>query len=180
MDWFMMLKNQHASLLSMKRNLKLSLAMPVLLIGGFALGSLAPHAQTAPQKIAFVNVAEVLKAHPDNAAVVALQKKADGELKPMDDQIKALQAQGTKITPADKDKLNQLVTTIQAKAKDYDKQINDKVAPLTAQVDTAVSVAAKANNVAVVMDAAAASGLVVYADTATDLTDAVKNALPKK
>lgn len=175
-----MLKNEHASLLTMKRSPKFTVLVPALIAGGFALGTLAPHAQSAPQKIAFVNVAEVLKAHPDNAAVVALQKKADDELKPLNDQIKALQAQGSAIKPADKDKLTQLIATIQNKAKDYDKQINDKVAPLTEQVDTAVSAAAKANGVAVVMDAAAANGLVVYADPTTDLTAAVKNALTKK
>ncbi len=181
-----MLKNEHASVLTMRilpsftPNLKLSLAMPALLVGGFALGSLTPHAQTAPQKIAFVNVSEVLKAHPDNAAVVALQKKADDELKPLDEQIKALQAQGSAIKPADKDKLSQLITTIQAKAKDYDTQISAKVNPITTQVDSAVSAAAKTNGVAVVMDAATANGLVVYADPSTDLTDAVKAALAKK
>jgi outer membrane protein len=176
----MMLKNRHASVLTMKTSLKFGFLAPALVVGGFALGSLAPHAQTAPQKIAFVNVAEVLKAHPDNAAVVALQTKANAELKTLDDQIKPLQAQGTKISAADKDKLTQLVATANAKAKDYDTQISAKVTPLTAQVDTAVGAAAKANGVAVVMDAATANGLVVYADQSTDLTKAVTDALAKK
>ena len=161
-------------------NLKFSLIAPALVAGGFALGSLAPHAQTGPQKIAFVNVADVLKANPGNAAVVDLQNKANADLKTYDDQIKPLQAQGSNISAANKDKLTQLIATAQAKAKDWDKQISDKVTPLTAQVDSAVSAAAKANGVAVVMDAAAANGLVIYADTSTDLTDAVKTAMNKK
>ena len=165
---------------TLKPKLNFTLLAPALLVGGFALGTLTPHAQTAPQKIAFVNVAEVLKVHPDNAAVLALKDKQNADLKSLDDQIKALQAQGSAIKPADKDKLNQLITTIQAKIKTYDKQLNDKAAPITEQVDSAVSAAAKANGVAVVMDAAAASGLVVYADPGTDLTDAVKKALAKK
>ncbi|TSA85861.1 OmpH family outer membrane protein [Deinococcus detaillensis] len=164
----------------MKRTLKLSLLAPALLVGGFALGSLTPHAQTAPQKIAFVDVAQVLKAHPDNAAVVALKAKADAELKPLSDQIQALQAQGAKISAADKDKLAQLSATISSKAKDYDSQIQVKVKPITEAVDTAVSAAAKANGVAVVMDAATAQGLVVFADPSTDLTDAVKTIVAKK
>lgn len=164
----------------MKRTLKLSLLAPALLVGGFALGSLTPHAQTAPQKIAFVNVAEVLKAHPDNAAVVAIKTKADAELKPLSDQIQALQAQGSKISAADKDKLTQLGATLQSKAKDYDAQIQAKVQPITEAVDAAVSTAAKANGVAVVMDAATAQGLVVFADPSTDLTDAVKAQVAKK
>ncbi|AZI42304.1 OmpH family outer membrane protein [Deinococcus psychrotolerans] len=164
----------------MKRTLKLSLLAPALLVGGFALGSLTPHAQTAPQKIAFVDVSQVLKAHPDNAAVVALKAKADAELKPLSDQIQALQAQGSKISAADKDKLAQLSATISSKAKDYDNQIQVKVKPITEAVDTAVSTAAKANGVAVVMDAATAQGLVVFADPSTDLTDAVKTIVAKK
>ena len=160
---------------------KFTLLAPALLIGGFVLGTLAPHAQTAPQKVAFVNVAALLQDSPDQALVADLRKKADAELKPLDDQIKALQAQGDKITPADKDKLTQLLTTIQAKIKDYDKQIGDKVQPMTAKVDAAVKAAAVANGVAVVMDAAAArdSGLVVYADDSTNLTDAVKASIKK-
>lgn len=159
---------------------KQTLTIPALLASGFALGSLAPHAQTAPQKVAFVNVAEVLKAHPDNAGIVALQDKANKELKGYDDQIKAIQGKANP-TAADKDKMNQLIKTAQTAAQNYQKQIADKSAPIEKSVDTAVSAAAKANGVAIVMDKATAaqSGLVVYADDSTDITAAVTKSLKK-
>lgn len=160
---------------------KQTLMVPALLAAGFALGSLAPHAQTAPQKVAFVNVAEVLKTHPDNAAVVAIQNKANAELKGYDDQIKAIQSKGASATAADKDKMNQLIKTAQTAAQNYQKQITDKTAPIEKAVDAAVSTAAKANGVSIVMDKATAaqSGLVVYADDSTDITAAVTKALKK-
>ncbi len=168
----------------MKFSLKTSkqtLMVPALLAGGFALGSLAPHAQTAPQKVAFVNVPDVLKAHPDNAAVVAIQTKANTELKGYDDQIKAIQAKGASATAADKEKMNQLIKTAQGAAQSYQKQITDKSAPIEKAVDGAIAAAAKANGVAIVMDksTAAQSGLVVYADDSTDITAAVTKSLKK-
>lgn len=161
--------------------MKQTLMVPALLAGGLALGTLTPHAQTAPQKVAFVNVAEVLKNHPGNAAVVAIQAKASAELKDYENQIKAIQAKGSSATAAEKDKADQLMKTAQAAAQNYQKQIAEKSAPIEKAVDAAVSAAAKANGVAIVMDKATAaqSGLVVYADDSTDITAAVIKSLKK-
>ncbi|GAA4007319.1 OmpH family outer membrane protein [Deinococcus rubellus] len=158
------------------------LLFPALLIGSVVLGSLAPHAQSAPQKIALINVADVLKASPDDAAVTALGQKRDADLKTLDDQIQPLLKQGSQISPADKDKLNQLIATAQSKSKEYDAQINAKIDPITRKANAAVAAAAKANGVAVVFNANTAqqSGIVVYADPTTDLTDAVKAVMTKK
>ena len=158
------------------------LALPALLIGGALLGSLTTRAQTAPQKVALINVAEILKASPDDAAVVALGQQRDAELGALDDQIQPLLKQGSQISPADKDKLNQLIGTAQSKSKDYDAQINAKLAPITQQANAAVAAAAKANGVAVVINANTAqqSGIVVYADPSADLTSTVKAAMTRK
>ncbi len=157
------------------------LTLPALLIGGALLGSLTTHAQTAAQKVALINVAEILKASPDDAAVVALGQKRDTELGALDDQIQPLLKQGSQISPADKDKLNQLISTAQSKSKDYDAQINAKLAPITQKANAAVAAAAKANGVAVVINAniAQESGIVVYADPSADLTATVKAAMTK-
>lgn len=158
------------------------LLAPALLIGGVVLGSLAPRAQSAPQKVALINVAEILKASPDDAAVTALSQKRDADLGALDDQIQPLLKQGSQISPADKDKLNQLIAAAQSKSKDYDAQIDARLAPITQRANAAVAAAAKANGVAVVFNANTAqeSGIVVYADPSVDLTDAVKAALAKK
>lgn len=156
---------------------------PIAIVAALGFGSLAPHAQTAPQKIGFVNVGDVLKAHPGNAAVTALRTKGDAELAPIDAQIKAIQAKGTAATAAEKEQATLLVTNLNAKVKSYNDQITKAVAPIETAVDTAVSATAKAQGFSVVMDTVQAgpsgTGLVIYADGSTDMTAAViKNLKP--
>jgi outer membrane protein len=155
--------------------------VPLAVVAALGLGSLAPHAQTGAQKIGFVNVNEVLKAHPNNTAVTALQTKANTELGALDAQIKAIQAKGTAATPAEKDQATLLTTTLNSKAKDYNDQLAKAVAPIEKAVDAAVSSTAKAQGFSVIMDKgiAATSSLVIYADPSTDLTATViKNLKP--
>lgn len=154
---------------------------PLAVVAALGFGSLMPHAQTGAQKIGFVNVTEVLKAHPGNAAVTALQTKANTELGAIDTQIKAIQAKGTGATAAEKDQATLLTTTLTAKAKDYNDQLAKAVAPIEKAVDAAVSSTAKAQGFSVIMDKgiAATSSLVIYADASTDLTATViKNLKP--
>ncbi|GGJ74949.1 OmpH family outer membrane protein [Deinococcus aquiradiocola] len=154
---------------------------PVAIVAALGFGTLAPHAQTPAQKIGFVDVSKVLQAHPKNADVIALKNKANTELGALDKQIKDIQAKGANATAAEKDQATQLVTTINAKAKDYNDQLAKVVAPIETAVDAAVSSTAKAQGFAVVMDKAqaASNGLVIYADNSTDLTDSVlKNLKP--
>lgn len=160
----------------MKMNAK-ALA-PIALMAAFGLGSLAPHAQTTPQKIGFVDVQKVLAAHPNDKDIKAIQTQANNELGALDKQIREIDAKGTAATAADKDKRTQLLSTAQAKAKAFDTQMQPKVDAVEKAVDTAISSAAKTNGYSIVMDrAVAAQGLVVYADGTTDLTDAALKAL---
>ncbi|ADV66994.1 OmpH family outer membrane protein [Deinococcus maricopensis] len=156
--------------------------LPVAVVAAFAVGTLAPHAQTAPQKVGFVNVQTVLEAHAGNAAINDLRKKADTELKPLETQLNTIQQKGANATAAEKQQFNTLLDTYNAKAKTYQDQINAKVAPIEKDVDAAVATAAKANGFAIVMDQATAaqSGLVVYADNGADLTTAVVNQVKAK
>ncbi len=154
--------------------MNLKVLAPTLALAALGFGTLAPRAQTAPQKIGFVDVSRVLEAHPSNASIKALQDKATKELAGLDTQIKAIQAKGSGATAAEKDQATQLITTIQAKAKDYDAQIGKAVAPVETAVDAAVTATAKTQGFSVIMDKKlAANGLVIYADASTDLTDAV-------
>ncbi|CAM4183961.1 OmpH family outer membrane protein [Deinococcus marmoris] len=152
---------------------------PVAIVAAFGLGTLAPQAQTPAQKIGFVNVATLLASHPNDKDIKAIQTKADAELQVLDKQVKAIDAKGAAATAADKQQRDTLVKTIQAKAADYDKQIDPKITAVEKSVDTAVSVIAKSNGYAVVMDrdVAAKSGLVIYADPGTDVTAAAVKAL---
>lgn len=161
----------------MKMNAK-ALA-PLAVAAAFGLGTLAPHAQTAPQKIGFVDVQKLLAAHPNDKDIKAIQQKANTELGDLDKQIKAIDAKGAAATAADRQNRDALVKTIQAKAKAYDDQMQPKVSVVEKAVDAAVNSAAKANGFSVVMDrnVAAASGLVIYADDSTELTAAALKAL---
>ncbi|WP_034357503.1 OmpH family outer membrane protein [Deinococcus phoenicis] len=161
----------------MKMNAK-ALA-PLAIVAAFGLGTLAPHAQTAPQKIGFVDVQKLLSSHPNDKDIQAIQQKANTELAPLDKQIKDIDAKGASATAADKQNRDALIKTIQAKAKTYDDQMKPKVAAVEKAVDTAVNSVAKANGFSIVMDrnVAASSGLVIYADPSTELTDSALKAL---
>lgn len=154
--------------------------IPAAVVGAFALGTLAPHAQTTPQKVGFVEVGRLLAAHPADKDIKAIQAKADKELGDIDKQIKAIDAKGASASAAEKQTREALVKTIQAKAADYDKQMEPKIATVEKSVDAAVAAAAKANGFSVVMNReVAAQGLVVYADGSADLTEqAIKSMKP--
>lgn len=148
-------------------------------MAAFGLGTLAPHAQTGAQKVGFVDVSKLLAAHPNNKLIQDTNAKAKAELDPLDAQIKAIDAKGAGATAAEKQQRETLVATIKAKAEAYDKQNEPRITAVETAVDTAVSTVAKANGYSVVMDktVAAKSGLVIYADPATELTDAAVKAL---
>ncbi|AIZ45406.1 membrane protein [Deinococcus radiopugnans] len=151
---------------------------PFAVVAAFGLGTLAPHAQTTPQKIGFVDVSKLLAAHPNDKDIKAIQTKADAELGALDKQVKAIDAKGASATAAEKQQRETLVKTIQSKAADYDKQIDPKITAVEKSVDAAVSSVAKANGYSVVMDkSVAANGLVIYADPSTELTDAALKAV---
>lgn len=158
----------------MKMNAK-ALA-PLALMAAFGLGTLAPHAQTNAGKVGFVNVKALFAAYPGSKDLDALQAKAQKDLGDLQTQMQQIQAKGAAATAADKTKFQQLSDTYNTKMKDYDKQISDKAAPMEKSVDTALGAYAKANGFSIIMDRAVAqqSGLVIYADEATDVTEAVK------
>lgn len=151
------------------------LVFPALVVA-FALGQVTPHAQTGAQKVGFVDVQALFAVSASHKEVQALSAKAQAELAPLEKQIQDLDAKGSAMTAAERDKRTQLVTTFTAKAKDYDAQIKAKAAPVEAAIDKALGDYAKANGFSVVMDRTVAqqSNLVVYADSATDITEAVK------
>lgn len=156
--------------------------IPLAVLGTIAFGALVPQAQTGTQKIAYVDVQTVVKAHPKFGEVDALTKQGQAALKPTQDKITAIQKKGTAATAADRQNLDTLVKTYQTEAQKWEKQVSDKNAPILKDVDAAVSAAAKAQGVTMVLDKtiAATSGLVIYADEkAMDLTGAVSTQLKK-
>lgn len=156
-------------------NAKTLFLVPALLVA-FVFGTVMPHAQTGAQKVGIVDVATLFSASAANKEVQALAAKAQAELSALEKQIKDIDAKGNAMTAADRDRRTQLVTTYSAKGKDYEAQIKAKSEPMEAAIDRALSDYAKANGFSVIMDRAVAqqSGLVVYADSSVDVTEAVK------
>ena len=161
----------------MKMNAK-TLA-PIAIVAAFGLGALAPHAQTGAQKVGFANIDALFAASASYKDVKALETKFQGEVATLDKQIKEIEAKGAAATAADKDKRTQLISTYNAKLKDYDAQTKAKAAPVEQQIDKVLNDYAKANGFSIIMSRAVAqqSGLVVYADEATDVTEAVKKSI---
>jgi outer membrane protein len=137
-----------------------------------------PMAQSRATRIGFVNAQNVLKNHPQGARILDAQKKAQDELKGILDRIEALQVKvaNNTITPAERQQLETLRKTGQARQTALNTQISKLLEPVTKEVDVAVNKVAKAQGFVLVMDRAIAqqSGLVIYADPdGTDLTEEV-------
>ena len=152
----------------------------LLLVIAFSLLGIA-QAQTAaaspPSGICFVNAQRVLEGHPDGAKVLEARKRAEDELKPLQQQILTLQQKisAGAATAAERQQYETLVKSYQARSAALQDAQNKLLEPITRAVDAAVARVAPMRGCAVILDRAiaAASGLVIYADPSTDITDAV-------
>lgn len=158
--------------------------IPVLLAVALTAAFTLPHAQTKATKIGFVNAQKVLESHPDGKNVIAQRKKALDELKPIQDQLTALQAkiQQNTATAAERQQFDLLAKSYTARSKQLQEKFDKLLAPITKDVDAAVGKVAKAQGYVIVMDRliAQSSGLVIYADPeGTDLTPDVSAEVKK-
>lgn len=155
---------------------------PLAALGALAFGTVVPHAQNSTQKIAYVDVQDVTRAHPQFGTLDAVNKQAEAALKPTRDQITAIQQKGQNATPAERQQYETLVKTYQANAKQWEEKVNAQSKPVIDAVNAAIATTAKAQGVTMVLNKtiAASSELVIYADPSMDLTAAVKTQLGKK
>ena len=109
------------------------------------------------------------------AAGVMAQLAMQQAMDEITDYLKAIDAKGANATAAEKQQREALLATYNAKTK----PLNDKTAQVETAIDKSLSDYAKANGFSVIMDRSIAqqSGLVIYADTSTDLTEAVKKTI---
>ncbi|AFZ65920.1 OmpH family outer membrane protein [Deinococcus peraridilitoris] len=161
--------------------MKATKILPLAVIGALAFGTLAPQAQNTAQKMAYVDVQAVVKAHPQFGALDTLNKQAEAALKPTRDSITTIQNKGQNATAAERQQYDQLVKTYQTNAKTWEDRINAQNKPILESVNAAVATAAKAQGVTMVLDKniAATSQLVIYADPSLDLTSAVTAQIKK-
>ncbi len=162
----------------------------VVLVGalaGFANAQTQPAAATpAPaNNICFVTAQKVLQNHPQGAAILEAQKKAQDELSGLVKQIQALQAKvaNNTATTAERQQYETLVKTYQARGEQLKRNLDKQLEPITQQVDEAIEQVAQARGCALVLDRAIAgsSGMIVYANPATtlDISDEVIALLKK-
>lgn len=174
----MPLRKPCATVEQMKSN---SVLLPVAVVSAFVVGVLVPrpHAQSGASKVGFVNVQALFAAHPQHKSVEALKTKASSELGGLRKQIEAIQAKGASATAAEKQKLQTLGKTYNSKLEKMDKDLKSKAAPVEQAIDKALKNYATANGFSVIMDYAVAqqSGLVVYANSTTNVTEGVKKTI---
>lgn len=156
--------------------------IPVLL-GLLLGGGLLAQDKTVVTRIGYIDTDAILQAHPQFAKVKEVQTQAQGELKPLQDQIKALEAkiQGGTATAKEQQDYQALAKGYQDTLKKWQDKQDGVINPITEAINGVVAKVAQEQGFAIVMDkrVAGTSGLIVYADPGLDLTDAVVKAMPK-
>ena len=157
----------------MKRlTLLLVAAIAVALPLGAQLG-----AQDAPVRLAFVDSQALIATHPAGQAASELRVLATEEIGGLRDRLDALQAKarGEGLSNEEAELFNVLLATYESVNSRWAAEIAAAAQPAIEAVNAAIRVVADEAKIAVVMDidAAAESGLVVYAAPGLDLTEAV-------
>jgi outer membrane protein len=146
----------------------LALAIPL----GANLG-----AQDAPARLAFVDSQSLIAAHPAGRAANELRELAAEEIGDIRARLDALQAKARSegLDNDEAELFNILLATLESVQTRYSADINAAAQPAIVAVNDAIRAVAEANGVAVVfdIDAAASSGLVVFAADGLDLTEQV-------
>ena len=136
-----------------------------------------------PLKIGFVNVDTVVQAHEDYDKIKSTRDSGEKELKPVADQIRALQSklQAGNATAKEQQDYQVLTKTFQEAQKKWNDKVNVLLEPVTKEIDTRIDKWAKDQGFAVLLDrkVAQASGLVIYADESTDITESVVKLIKK-
>ncbi|WP_457630320.1 OmpH family outer membrane protein [Oceanithermus sp.] len=161
----------------MKRTAIITAALLMAMVGVLGLSQ----NKDIPSRVGYIDAQKVIEAHPKYAEVKKLQEQADKELKPLVDQLNALDAKIKAGTATDKDRRD--FQTLQKAYVDASKQWQDKInavlGPITKDIDKTISIVAAQNGFSMIFSAniAGQSGLIVYASPDVDVTDLVIRAL---
>ncbi|KGQ21993.1 OmpH family outer membrane protein [Thermus filiformis] len=139
--------------------------------------------RTTPSRVGFVDAEALIQGHPDFKKVQDVQAQARKELQPLEDKLKPLDQKVKTGTASAKEQQDYqtLLQTYQTALKKWQDRQAQALKPITEEIDQAIAKVAKAQGFSVVMSkqVAAQSGLVVYADDDTDLTQAVLKEIRK-
>lgn len=161
---------------------RLLFLVPVL--AGLMLGSsMVAQNKNVPTRIGYVDVEQVVQAHPKYPAVKEIADATQKELKPLQDKLQPLSAkiQAGTATAKEQQDAQLLRQTIQQTASKYQQKQAAALEPITKSLDDIIAKVAQQQNFALILDRRVArdSGLVIYADDSLNLTDAVIKAIPK-
>lgn len=155
--------------------------MRAVLLVLLACLSVSSAQQDLPEtRIALVNSRAVLNAHPNGTSIAALREEASAALKAVRDEAVPLEGkarEGT-LTPDERARLSDLANRYNALAQSYQQRLNELIAPITKDVDAAVSQTAQEQGFALVMESntagAGGTNVLVYVDVArVDITKSV-------
>lgn len=135
-------------------------------------------AQDVPTRLAFVDSQALIAAHPAGQAANDLRALASEEIGGLRDRLDALQAKARAeggLSNDEAEMFNVLLATLESVQSRYSAEIARAAQPAIEAVNAAIQAVAEENGIAVIMDidAAAESGLVVYAAPGLDLTEIV-------
>lgn len=161
---------------------KLLFLVPVL--AGLMLGSsMVAQNKNVPTRIGYVDVEQVVQAHPKYPAIKDIQEAAQKELKPLQDKLTPLTTKIQAGTASAKEQQDAqlLRQTVQQIATKYQQKQAAALEPITKSLDDIIGKVAQQQGFALILDRRVArdSGLVIYADEALNLTDAIIKAIPK-
>jgi len=161
----------------MKRTAIITAALLLAMVGVLGLSQ----NKEIPSRVGYLDAQKVIEAHPDYGQVKKLQEQADKELKPLVDQLNALDAKLKAGTATDKDRkdFQTLQQAYVEASKQWQEKINAVLGPITKDIDKTISIVAAQNGFSMIFSAnvAGQSGLIVYASPDVDVTDLVIRAL---
>lgn len=139
--------------------------------------------KTTPSRVGFVDADALIQAHPEFKKIQDIRAQARKELGPLEERLKPLDQKVKAGTASAKEQQDYqtLLQTYQTALKKWQERQAQALKPITEEIDRAIAKVAKAQGFSVVMNrqVAAQSGLVVYADEGTDLTQAVLEEVKK-
>jgi len=166
----------------MARMKRFSLFVPIL-AGLLSSSLLVAQTPSTASKIGYLNARAVLEAHPQFARVKEVQSKAEAELKPLREQVQALEAKlrAGNATTQEQQAYRTAAQNLEAEVRKWNEQQSAALRPLTQEIDRAIGQVAKEQGFAMVLDqeVAASSGLVIYAAQELDLTQAIVRSLSR-
>ena len=161
----------------MKRTAILPFALALALVGVLGLSQ----NKEIPSRVGYIDAQKVIEAHPKYADIKALKEKADSELKPITDQLKAIEPKIRDGSASAKERqdfenLRKVYADISG---EWQKKINTALTPITKEIDATIARVAAQNGFSMILSAnvAGQSDLVVYASPDIDVTDLVIRAL---